>query len=75
MTIQTETKLRDFDFWSGGAVNARKLSPEELDTLESYLDPTGEEVMTATEINDFLWFDEETYLPLLGITQDEWDER
>ena len=75
MTIQTEIKLRDFDFWHGGATNASKLTPEELDALETYLDCINEGVMTATEVNDFIWFDEETYLPLLGITQEEWDER
>ena len=75
MTIQTECKLRDFEFWGGGKVRANKLTPEELDQLETIIDPTGMGIINATELNDYLWFEEEDYVPLLGISEKEWEER
>ena len=75
MTIQYEKKLRDFTFWGGAVERRRRLTDEEMDRLEELLDPTGEEVMTRTEINDYLWFSEEDYLPALGISEEEWEER
>ena len=75
MTITTEKKLRDFTFWAGAVDRRRKLTDEEMDRLEELLDPTGEEEISATELNDYIWFSEDDYLPYLGITPEEWEER
>lgn len=61
MTMTIEKKLRDFHFWGGAAINAAKLTPEELDRLEEQLeDVNGYEPMSTTEVNDFMCFDFET---------------
>ena len=61
MTMTIEKKLRDFDFWGGAAINAAKLTPEELDRLEAELEEinelNGDGPMSITEVNDFMWFD------------------
>ena len=71
MTYKVEKSLKDFDFWSGAIANAKNLTDEEFDTIESYLEESGE-LMTETEINDFFWFDMEFWATeILGITEDE----
>ena len=61
MTMTIEKKLRDFNFWGGAATNAAKLTFEELDRLEAELEEVnesnGDEPMSTTEVNDFMWFD------------------
>lgn len=71
MTYKVEKSLKDFDFWSGAIANAKNLTDEEFDTIESYLEESGE-LMTETEINDFFWFDMEFWATeILGTTEDE----
>lgn len=71
MTYKVEKSLKDFDFWSGAILNAKNLTDEEFDTIESYLEESGE-LMTETEINDFFWFDMEFWATeILGTTEDE----
>ena len=60
MKIYTEKKLRDFEFWSGGADNARKLNDSQFDYLEAILtescaDETG--AIDETALNDVMWFE------------------
>ena len=61
MTITIEKMLWDFTFWGGAATNAAKLTSEELDRLEAELEEinesNGDEPMSTTEVNDFMWFD------------------
>lgn len=75
MTITIEKKLRDFTFWGGAVERRRRLTNEEMDRLEDMLDPTGEEQISATELNDYIWFSEDDYLPALGISEEEWEAR
>lgn len=71
MTYKVEKSLKDFDFWSGAILNAKNLTDEEFDTIESYLEESGE-LMTETEINDFFWFEMEFWATeILGTTEDE----
>lgn len=71
MTYKVEKSLKDFDFWSGAIANAKNLTDEEFDTIESYLEESGE-LMTETEINDFFWFEMEFWATeILGTTEDE----
>lgn len=74
MTMTIEKKLRDFHFWGGAATNAAKLTPEELDTIETQLEELGEyeqDIMSTTEVNDFFWFDFENVCEWLGLDYEE----
>ena len=74
MTMTIEKKLRDFNFWSGAATNAAKLTYEELDRLEEQLEEIGdekEEPWSITEINDFVWFQFEDACEWLGLDYEE----
>lgn len=73
MTMTIEKKLRDFHFWSGAATNAAKLTPEELDRLESVIEEfaDGRDPWTTTEINDMFWFDFENILEWIGLDYEE----
>lgn len=74
MTMTIEKKLRDFTFWGGAAINAAKLTPEELDQLDEMLDelhePSGD-YMSTTEVNDWMWFDFEMVCEWLGLDEEE----
>lgn len=66
MKYTVDQDLRNFDFWSGAADNAKELTTEELDQLDGILpDYFGEEV-TDTDINDMFWFEFETIVHALG---------
>lgn len=74
MTIATEKKLRDFQFWSGAETNAAKLTPEELDQLEDEFEELAcdrANPWTETEINDLLWFDFEAVCEWIGLDAEE----
>ena len=73
MTMTIEKKLRDFHFWSGAAANAAKLTPEELDTLESQLEEIrgDDEPWSTTDINDIMWFQFEDVCEWLGLDYEE----
>ena len=73
MTITIEKKLRDFDFWSGAADNAAKLTCNELDMLEILLEEENMDIdpWTETEINDLMWFDFESVCARLGLDYEE----
>lgn len=71
MTYKVEKSLKDFDFWSGAVANVKNLTDEEFDTIENYLEESGE-LMTETEINDFFWFEMEFWATeILGTTEEE----
>lgn len=68
-------KEYDFDFyndtWGGAKDRMHDLTDDLRDSLENILsgDPEsifGEEVPTETTVNDFLWFDDDTYAEWLG---------
>lgn len=73
MTMTIEKKLRDFHFWSGAATNAAKLTPDELDELESQLEEIkgDDEPWSTTEVNDIMWFQFEDVCEWLGL---DWEE-
>lgn len=66
MTIKTETTLKNFEFWSGAKDTVKYLTESELDTIESYLEELYPEGMTDTELNDFIWFEDDTIAEWLG---------
>lgn len=73
MTVVYETHLRNFEFWSGGREFAQKLTPSELDTLESLLEEN--EPWNETTLNDLFWFEQDYIAELLGTTAEEINDR
>ena len=73
MKIYSEESLRNFDFWSGARSNAEELTYDQLDELEAILEDMYPEGMSATELNDLMWFEFDTIKEWLGI-EDEDDE-
>lgn len=74
MTMTIEKSLRDFHFWSGAAINAAKLTPEELDSIEEQLEELIDETSepwSVTEVNDFFWFQFEDVCEWLGLDYEE----
>ena len=74
MTMTIEKNLRDFHFWGGAAGNAAKLTPEELDEIETQLEELkdrNEEPWSTTEINDIFWFQFEDICEWLGLDYEE----
>lgn len=74
MTMTIEKSLKDFHFWGGAAVNAAKLTDEELDNLEAQLEEMADDVSepwSTTEINDFFWFQLEDACEWLGLDYEE----
>ena len=66
MIIKTETTIKNFDFWSGAKDTVKYLTESELDTIETYLEELYPEGMTDTELNDFMWFEDDTIAEWLG---------
>ena len=71
MRVYQEISFEDFDAWSGAVDTKEKIvdagKAEEFEALVEELFPNGVE---ATELNDFLWFDDDYILEILGITED-----
>lgn len=66
-------KEYDFDIredcWGGAKNKIADMPDEFIDALESYLDDEsiwGEDIPTDTQVNDFIWFDDDTYADWLG---------
>ena len=66
MKFTVDKDLRNFDFWSGAADNAKELTSRELDDLDGILPEYFGEEVTDTDINDMFWFEFETIVHALG---------
>jgi len=66
MSIITETRLRDFEFWGGAVPVAKRLTLQELDKLEQWLEEDGTPLY-AVDINDFFWFETDSILKALKV--------
>ena len=70
----TEESLYDGDdllefCWSGALDRVKALSPEQRDALISHLEMVfadQEEPVTDTQINDYIWFEEDSWLEGIG---------
>lgn len=74
MKIFKEESLRYFDFWSGAKENAKELSGEQLDNLETILEDAYPDGIDATALNDMMWFEFDTIKEWLGIEDDDENE-
>lgn len=73
ITVTTSNELdangiRDM-VWSGAIDRVMYLSDDELDTIINILAEEYPDGIDETELNDFLWFEDETYAEWLG-----WDD-
>ena len=68
MKIYSEINIADFKAWSG-AINTldRIIAEDKCDELESILEDLYPDGISETELNDLLWFDDETVFGWLGI--------
>lgn len=76
MKIIKEITLDNFVPWSGAVSTLERVEEEgRLDALESILEDLYPDGMTETELNDLLWFEEESVFEWLGIKgEDESEE-
>ena len=73
MKITTEVYSKsDFDFWSGAVDTVNALTDDEFEEVIQMLDISYPDGMTATELNDLFWFDEDFVAECLGF--DSWEE-
>lgn len=68
MKIYSEINIADFKAW-GGAINTldRIIAEDKCDELESILEDLYPAGINETELNDLLWFYDETVFGWLGI--------
>lgn len=71
MRVSREIELKYFDFWSGARSRAEAMTSEELDTIQERLEEEYPEGMTETELNDFIWFEGDTWAVWLGYACEE----
>lgn len=74
-SLKVISDFDDYKPWSG-AVDTYELIKDagKLDELEAYLEDCYPDGVTATQINDILWFDSEDVLSYLGLGDVEEDE-
>ena len=56
----------DFDFWCGAKDTVKYLTDDEIETIFSMLEDSGDDEMSETELNDFFWFEDDTIAEWLG---------
>lgn len=75
MRVYQEISFEDFDAWSGAVNTKEKIidagKAEEFEALVEELFPSG---VDETQLNDFLWFDDDYIFESLGITEDDEEE-
>ena len=82
MKYIVEKSLSDFDAWSGGKDTKNALTEDQLEQVEDLIGEffSDDNTPTATQINDFLWFDRDFIAQHLGfsdwehLNQEEEDE-
>lgn len=62
--------------WSGAKDRVQSLSDDELDALLEHLEMVfaDQEEVTDDDINDYIWFEDETWMDAIGLSEDEDDE-
>ena len=68
MKVYEELNLKDFNAWSGATTTKERIinegKEEEFEELIEEMYPNG---LSATELNDILWFDDDWIYSCLGI--------
>ena len=72
MKIIREVSLRDFGAWGGAVETKERIIKEgKEEEFEDLIEELCYKCPTATEINDYLWFDSEEIFNSLGIENSE----
>ena len=75
MKIISEVSLRDFQAWAGAVETKERILKEgKEEEFEELIEELCYKYPTATEINDYLWFDSEEIFNSLGIENLENEE-
>lgn len=75
MKLYTEESLYNFEPWSGAVSRWEEIvEANKVDELESILEDLYPEGMSVTELNDFIWFDEDTWREWLDMEEEEDEE-
>lgn len=75
MKIISEKGLSRFEPWSGAVDTFNRVEKAgKIDQLESVLEDLYPDGMTDTELNEILWFDEESVYEWLGMASEDDDE-
>lgn len=71
MKIYRECSLVNFEPWAGAVDRYNVLTYEQLDQLDAILDELYPDGMNETELNDLLWFEDDTIAEWLGFS--DWE--
>ena len=75
MTITYELDLNRFEAWRGAVDTKNRIIEEgKAEAFNSLVEDIFPDGCTETEMNDFLWFDDEQIFEWLGISDDEEEE-
>lgn len=80
MKVTYEFDLSTFKAWSGGSYTLEKIRefdmthPGAMEAAQQYMEDCLGEEATETEINDMLWFEDDSILDYIGYSDDEVDE-
>jgi hypothetical protein len=72
MKLYNETRLTDFQAWSG-AVDTKNtiIDNDKMEDFEALIDELYPDGLSETQLNDLLWFDSEWVFESLGIEIEE----
>lgn len=72
MRIYTDITLHDFEAWSGAVDTLETLTSAQIDELENLIEEIFPDGCDETELNDFLWFENDYIAELLGF--ENWEQ-
>ena len=72
MKITKEISLQNFEGWSGAVDTLNTLTDEQKDALEANLEELYPDGMDETNLNDFLWFENDAIAEWLGF--EDWED-
>lgn len=75
MRIYREATLWEFEPWSGAVATLNRIKElDKVDEVQEMLEDLYPEGLSETELNDFLWFDDDTIADWLDMPHGLWDE-
>ena len=75
MKVYEELNLKDFETWSGATITKERIINEGLEKeFEELIEEFYPDGLSATKLNDILWFEDEWVYSCLGIESLEEEE-
>ena len=75
MRLYVEFDINNFEAWSGAVDTKNRIIEEgKADLFNAIVEDIFPDGCTETEMNDFLWFDDEQIFDMLGIVEEEEEE-